>query len=148
MENNLTIGRIGEEIACEYLGRRGYKVLERNFRQPWGELDIVARDKNKTLVFIEVKAMKFSGRIGDQTGETGQSFGSMRRISPEDNMTKSKLRKTQKIAAMYANANPESIDENTGWRVDLIAISVFGSADGSLTDLIKNCEIKHFENVE
>jgi len=35
-----------------------------------------------------------------------------------------------------------------GWRIDLIAISIFGPINIPLTDLIKNCEIKHFENVE
>lgn len=148
MENNLTIGRVGEEIACVYLAEQGYKVLERNFRRPWGELDIVARDKDRTLVFIEVKTMKFNGSASIQAGESGQGSGATRRILPEDNMTGSKLRKTRKIAVMYANANPESIDESVGWRIDLIAISIFGSANMPLTDLIKNCEIKHFENVE
>lgn len=148
MENNLTIGQAGEEIACGYLAQKGFKILERNFRRPWGELDIIARDKNKTLVFVEVKTMRFNESIGVRAGESGHDAGVMRRILPEDNMTRSKLRKTQKIAAMYANENPESIDENAGWRIDLLAISILGSVNASLTDLIKNCEIKHFENVE
>lgn len=148
MENNSSIGRIGEEIACEYLARQGFKVLERNFRRPWGELDVIAKDKNETLVFIEVKTMRYDGLFAGKQGSDDQKNIAQLRISPEDNMNASKLRKTKKIAAMYANENPEMINEQAGWRIDLIAISIFGSVNASLTDLIKNCEIKHFENVE
>jgi putative endonuclease len=48
------IGNIGEDIACEYLKKIGYKILERNFRIRGGEIDIIAKDKD-TLVFVEVK---------------------------------------------------------------------------------------------
>lgn len=148
MENNLTVGKIGEEIACKYLAGNGFKVVERNFRRPWGELDIIARARDGALVFIEVKAMKFNESGAWQRGESGKKFNGPAGILPEDNMTLSKLRKTRKIAAMYANENPGLVDEAVGWRIDLIAISIFGSPNSPLTDLIKNCEIKHFENVE
>jgi putative endonuclease len=49
------IGEQGEERACRFLRRHGYRILERNYRCPFGELDIVAV-KGKTLVFCEVKA--------------------------------------------------------------------------------------------
>ncbi len=45
---------MGEDLAAEYLKRRGYKILHRNFRTRFGEIDIVAK-KGKTLVFVEVK---------------------------------------------------------------------------------------------
>ena len=137
MNNNISIGQIGEEIACAYLTGKGLSVIERSFRRPWGELDIIAIAKDKALVFVEVKTMKFD-----------QNFISGSGISPEDNMTLSKMRKTKKIATMFANENPELINEGVGWRIDLIAISIFGPTNIPLTDLIKNCEIKHFENVE
>jgi putative endonuclease len=47
-------GKIGEKIAEEYLIKIGYKILDKNWRESHGELDIVALDGN-TLVFIEVK---------------------------------------------------------------------------------------------
>ena len=137
MKNNLSVGKIGEDIACAYLEGRGFHIIERNFSRPWGELDIIARAQDKTLVFVEVKAMKIS-----------RTRGAAEAIAPEDNMTPAKIRKTKKIAAMYANDNPKSVDENVGWRIDLITISIPEDADGPLTYLIKNCEIKYFENVE
>lgn len=48
------IGKIGEELATNYLKNIGYTIIERNFVATQGEIDIVARDK-KDLVFIEVK---------------------------------------------------------------------------------------------
>jgi putative endonuclease len=57
-----TLGKAGEEAACEELRRRGYAILARRFRTPIGELDIVARD-GRTIVFVEVKARR-STRFG------------------------------------------------------------------------------------
>lgn len=48
------IARLGEDIACKYLAKKGYKVIERNFRKGYGEIDIVSIHDN-VLVFIEVK---------------------------------------------------------------------------------------------
>lgn len=47
-------GKLGEDLACQYLEKQGYKILERNFEARQGEIDIIALDKNE-LVFIEVK---------------------------------------------------------------------------------------------
>jgi len=48
-------GKIGEDIAVKFLTRKGYQILERNWRIRSGEIDIVA-DDNGTMVFVEVKA--------------------------------------------------------------------------------------------
>lgn len=58
-----TLGQVGENIAAEHLTRRGFRLLERNYRTRWGELDIVAYD-GRTLVFVEVKARSASLRLG------------------------------------------------------------------------------------
>jgi putative endonuclease len=51
------LGRLGEQLAAEHLVRRGFQVLERNYRTRWGELDIIAYDGN-TLAFCEVKTRR------------------------------------------------------------------------------------------
>lgn len=48
------LGDIGEKVACKYLEKNGFKVLDKNFRTPVGEIDLVCLDE-KTLVFVEVK---------------------------------------------------------------------------------------------
>lgn len=47
-------GRRGEDAACAYLERHGYKVVDRNYRCRWGEIDVIAV-KGGTLAFVEVK---------------------------------------------------------------------------------------------
>jgi putative endonuclease len=53
------LGQLGEQLAAEHLVRRGFEVVERNFRTRWGELDIVAFD-GRTLAFCEVKTRRLS----------------------------------------------------------------------------------------
>ena len=55
------LGRLGEQLAAEHLVRRGFEIVERNYRTRWGELDIVACD-GRTLAFCEVKTRGGSPR--------------------------------------------------------------------------------------
>jgi putative endonuclease len=52
------LGGRGENVAAKFLRNQGFKIIERNFRCPMGEIDIIARDGN-TLVFVEVKTRKY-----------------------------------------------------------------------------------------
>jgi putative endonuclease len=49
-----TIGRYGEDLACEFLTKRGYKIIERNVKLSYKEIDIVSAYKNE-LIFVEIK---------------------------------------------------------------------------------------------
>jgi putative endonuclease len=60
---HLRLGKRGENLACQFLRKNGYKILYRNFRgRTGGEIDVVCRDRD-TLVFVEVKT------------RTGEDFG-------------------------------------------------------------------------
>ena len=50
------LGDIGENIACDFLKRRGFEIIERNYLRKWGEIDIVARKRN-VIRFVEVKSV-------------------------------------------------------------------------------------------
>ena len=63
-EHRSELGRRGEQLAAEHLVRRGFEIVERNYRTRWGELDIVAYD-GRTLAFCEVKT-----RRGTAAGRT------------------------------------------------------------------------------
>ena len=65
--DNKSLGSRGEEAAALYLKHHGYKILERNFRVPAGEIDIVA-EQGDTLVFAEVKT-----RRSDRCGRPAQA---------------------------------------------------------------------------
>lgn len=113
-------GKLGEDLACRYIENKGYKILERNYRKPWGELDIICVDPRKMLVFAEVKTVS----------------GEDPRISGEEQMTKSKLGKFKRAAEIYANQNPTRVGGG-GWRIDLLAINIIGD----------KAKIKHYENI-
>ena len=55
----LRLGALGEQLAAEHLVRRGFEIVERNYRTRWGELDIIAFD-GRTLAFCEVKTRRMA----------------------------------------------------------------------------------------
>lgn len=59
-----TLGALGEEIAVRHLQARGFRIVDRNFRTRWGELDIVATDSH-ALVFCEVKTRRATAQWRD-----------------------------------------------------------------------------------
>ena len=81
------LGKIGEDLACRELARRGYAILARRYRTRLGEIDIVA-DDGGTLVFVEVKA-----RADDRCG------------SPAEAVTRRKQQRLARMAADYLTRN-------------------------------------------
>ena len=77
------IGILGEKLAKDFLEKRGYYIKETNYRCPWGEVDIVAMDKD-CLVFVEVRA------------KTTLEFG-----SPEESITPTKMGRLRTVASYY-----------------------------------------------
>lgn len=99
---NRQVGLSGEEQAAQYLIKQGYTVLERNFTCRGGELDIVARDPQGVLVFVEVKS------------RNNTRFG-----APEEAITPAKVRSLL-TAARYYCMQHKCFGQNM--RFDVIAI--------------------------
>ena len=142
MTHKSEVGKFGEDLACEYLVKHCFTIVERNFRKPWGELDVIAMAPDKTLVIVEVKTMKESldyaqDKSGNPATCSDRSVG-IAGLNPEDNLTAAKLQKLQRTAILYANDNPQLINDERGWRIDLIAITLING---------KEPLIKHFENI-
>ena len=76
MDNRRSLGDKGEDLAAAALKKQGYKVLERNYRTPMGEIDLIAR-QGGALVFIEVKT-RTSSRFG--AGQDAVHYGKQARI--------------------------------------------------------------------
>ncbi len=124
------IGKLGENIAVKYLEKHGYKILDRNYRKPWGEIDIIASEnigknqflarQSQELVFIEVKTQN-------------QEF----EWRPEENITRHKKHQLSRIVTTYLKSN--KIPEDQNWRVDVLAIT--------LDFKTKNAQIEHIENI-
>jgi putative endonuclease len=61
-ERTRELGRRGEELAAQHFLRLGYRILARNHRTRWGELDLVLADEaDRTIVFCEVKSRRLGG---------------------------------------------------------------------------------------
>lgn len=99
MKHNQEIGKWGEQAAAEYLQTRGYQILDKNARTPFGEIDLVARLEAVT-VFVEVKA------------RTTRSFG-----LPEEAITPRKLAHMRASAEYYAAEH-----EIDCWQLDVLAV--------------------------
>ena len=84
-------GALGESIARQFLERKGFKVIEMNYRQPWGEIDIIAL-KNNEVHFIEVKAV--SGDLESLSRESNT-------YRPEEQIHPAKLKKIVRTAQLY-----------------------------------------------
>ena len=84
-------GALGEDIARKFLERKGFKVIEMNYRKPWGEIDIIAL-KNNEVRFIEVKAV--SGDLESLSRESNS-------YRPEEQIHPAKLKKIVRTAQLY-----------------------------------------------
>ena len=97
--SNQRVGKWGEDIVAAYLAARGYEIVARNARTPYGEIDIITRQGDIT-VFVEVKTLRSS-----------------KHFFPEQNVTARKQAHMLACAQHYAAEN--AIDH---WQLDVIAV--------------------------
>ena len=119
------LGDLGEKLACEYLVKNGYKILGRNYRITFGEIDIIAKKKfklfgknDKTIHFVEVKTL--SG---------GNNF------YPEEHVNYKKQNKYKRLVEVWMKKN--KFPQDYPCQVDVIAVSIDNDEP----------RIKHFENI-
>ncbi len=110
-------GRRGEELARAFLKKRGFSIVETNYRCPEGEIDIICRDGD-CLVFAEVRT------------KTSREFG-----SPEESITQGKKKRMLAAAYHYWQAHNNSPE---WWRIDLVAIELDKEGKVSRIELIEN----------
>src|SRR3989338_407443 len=102
------VGEIGEDIACQFLERKGFKILERNYRKPWGEIDIIA-EKAGVVRFVEVKAVSRESLL-DVSREMD--------YRPEEMVTPDKLRKVARTANLYM----ENKKDEREFQIDVVGV--------------------------
>jgi putative endonuclease len=118
------LGKWGENIAADYLSAKGYSILARNIRTPYGEIDLIANlpgklpSESDIFVFVEVKTRATS------------AFG-----NPEESVNSRKQAHLLSSAQYYMQVHPEM---NSDWRIDVIAVQRLGPS--------KPPVITHFEN--
>ncbi len=112
-----SLGRRGEQLAADRLAALGYQIIERNFRCPAGEIDLVARDQD-TWVFVEVKTRR------------GARFG-----TPEDAITARKRAHLIASAQHYLQARDL---RDVPWRIDAVAVGLSTAGELLRVDVIEN----------
>jgi putative endonuclease len=118
--HNQLLGKFGEDKACEYVRKLGYKIIERNFKARYSELDIIALDGD-TLVFVEVKT-----RIGDEHG------------LPQEAITRHKIYALTRSIEYYTLLHPE-LPESL--RIDVVSVFLQPDEQVQKIELFKNITI-------
>ncbi|PIS38864.1 YraN family protein [candidate division WWE3 bacterium CG_4_10_14_0_2_um_filter_42_7] len=126
--NDKELGALGEKVAAEYLKRKGYEILEKNFTVGFsqfnkGEIDIIAR-KSKTIVFAEVKTMEI------------EANGKPVVLSPEQRVDFRKQKQLIKLAQIWLVKNKIPFDSL--WQIDVISVKI--SCQN------RKAKVSHFEN--
>jgi putative endonuclease len=111
------LGRRGEAIAARHLVDRGFAIVDRNWRCPQGEIDLVAQ-QGRELVFVEVKT------------RSSVAFG-----HPLDAVTPAKLARLRRLAAAWCEAHS---GEHDAIRIDAIGVIALRSGD---------IQVEHLERV-
>ena len=111
------LGDIGENIACDFLEKRGFEIIERNYLRKWGEIDIVTR-KSNLIHFIEVKSV---------THGTSE-------YRPEDNMHPWKLKRLSRAMQTYLLDRKLDCD----WQLDLVTVKIDQQNRKARVEIIEN----------
>jgi len=97
-----TVGKDGEDLAVNFLKKKGYKIIERNFRTSFGEIDIIAKD-GEIIVFTEVKT------------RTDETFG-----HPFEAVHRKKREKMRNVALCFLKMKKRELPS----RFDVLSISI------------------------
>jgi putative endonuclease len=110
------IGAMGEQLAVDHLKSLGLRVLTRNWRCRYGELDVIAADDaTRVVVFVEVKT-----RTGDQFGGVAQA------------VTPNKVRRLRRLAGLWLASQDGSWAEV---RIDVIGVRIGRQRTPEITHL-------------
>ena len=110
------LGDIGENVACMFLMKHGFEILDRNYLRKWGELDIVAK-KGSTIHFVEVKSV---------SSETS--------IRAEENMHPHKLKRLHRAIQTYLMENKLDLD----CQLDLVVVKIDEKTRTAKAELLEN----------
>ena|SRR5690606_24330688 len=112
--NKQKVGQKGEDLACQFLKENGYKIIGRNYRQKWGEIDIISR-KGEKLYFFEVKTVTIKENLVNHETDT---------YLPEDNVHQKKLDRLFRTIETYLSQN--KVREQVEWQLDILAVYLDG----------------------
>ncbi len=107
--NRKEVGRIGESVAAQFLERKGFNIIDRNYRKPWGEIDLIA-EKGGIVRFVEVKTLS-----RESSPDISREMSDYR---PEEQVHPAKLRKIARTAEMYMNGKRDGRE----YQIDVVGV--------------------------
>jgi len=120
-KENYSKGKNGEDMAREFLVNKGYRLIEMNYTNKLGEIDLIVTD-DFTLIFVEVKL-----KIGDKFG------------TPEEMITKRKLSQVKRVAEGFLVLEKQIAKKFDKYRIDGVCIVL--NNDRTVN------RINHYENI-
>ena len=134
------IGKIGEDIACKFLTKRGFTLLERNYWKKWGEIDVIV-EKSNVLHFVEVKTVSYDSRASCSINYLACKAAKLHHdyYRPEDNLHPWKLKRLSRTVQTYLLEKNKNISEEEQWRFDVIIVF--------LDQKSKKAKVRFLENI-
>lgn len=129
MARHNDIGKLGEEIASQWCVRNGYEIVSRNYRKKLGEIDIVARETDGIIHFIEVKTVSYETKSDLDWSVSHETW------RPEEMVHKHKQIRMMRTIEMWLQENPEVLT----YKIDVITVRIVPRE--------KYAKIKVFENL-
>ena len=123
------LGDLGESIACEYLFKHGFEILDKNYLRKWGEIDIVAK-KDNIIRFIEVKSVSCV-TLKPVTQETTNQKDWFR---PEENVHPQKLRRLARTMQTYLLEKRIDLE----WQLDIVTVKISQKDRLARLEIIEN----------
>lgn len=120
-KENYNKGKNGEEMAREFLVKKGFELVEMNYENKIGEIDLIMVDKD-WLVFVEVKL-----KIGDKFG------------TPEEMINRRKLSQIKRVAESYLVLEKKKIKRFEKFRIDAVCIML------NEDEIVER--ISHYDNI-
>jgi putative endonuclease len=119
MARHNEIGRIGEDIAANWLVSRGMQVIKRNYLRKWGEIDIILRQPNRQagettmkVHFVEVKTVSYETKDALEYAVSHETW------RPEENVHKNKIDRFKRAIQTWIAENKYKGD----WQTDIITL--------------------------
>ena len=127
-DQHLQTGTLGEKIAERYLKNYDHTIVERNYRKPWGEIDIISK-KEQIVHFIEVKTVSYETKSELQEAIKNGTF------RPDEQVDHGKLKKLRKIIETWCSEKRYRGD----LQLDVAAVRIVSSN--------KYAAVEYFPNV-
>lgn len=115
------IGDIGENIAARFLENKGFRIIERNYRKKYGEIDIIAQN-GKTLHFIEVKSVSCENLAKNWRFRSNKVSSGTDQYRPEDNIHPQKMKRLARTIQAYLLEKHQ--DSELEWIFDAVTVRI------------------------